>query len=143
MHDACRFEITSLVNCPVSLMGPDPSDARHRMPPEILHQNDSTLHSDHPTAAVSHPGPFFKEETHLNVDNLVSLMGPDTSDARHRMPREILHHVPRIYGCPDFRKSGYPESPEFRKFEFPKIRISGNPEFRPNFRTSGIPGNMM
>ena len=35
----------------------------------------------------------------------VSLMGPDTSDARHRMPREILHHVPRMSGFPDFRIS--------------------------------------
>ena len=57
----------------------------------------------------------------------VSLMGPDTSDARHRMPREILHHVPRIYGCPDIRSSGFPD---IRKSGYPEVRTSGYPDFR-------------
>ena len=62
----------------------------------------------------------------------VSLMGPDTSDAWHRMPRKILHPVPRKSENRDFRISGNPDSGDLedRKSENPDFRISRNPDFR-------------
>ena len=57
-------------------------------------------------------------------------MGPDPSDARHRMPREILHPMPRKSeksGFSDFRKSGFSE---IRKSGNLKIRIFGFPDIR-------------
>ena len=70
----------------------------------------------------------------------VSSMGPEASDAGHRMPRKILHRCLgnrkiRIFGFSEIRIFG---NLEVRKSENPDFRISGNPNFRKSdFRKSG------
>ena len=74
------------------------------------------------------------------VDHHVSLMGPDSSDAWHRMPRKILHPMPRKSeksGFSDFRESRFSEiwksgNLTIRIFGFPEVRIFG-------YRISEIP----
>ena len=48
----------------------------------------------------------------------VSLMGPDPSGAWHRMPRKILHPMPRKSANRDFHIS---ENPDFLRFGSPDI----------------------
>ena len=93
------------------------------------------------------PATFHKVSPNLLMrfpcrDHHVSSMGPDTSDAWHRMPRKILHPMPwksDKSGFSDFRKSGFSEIRKSGKSENSDFRIQ---EIR-NFgnRNSEIPEN--
>ena len=93
--------------------------------------------------------PNTREPDFERSNHHVSLMGPDPSDAWHRMPQKILHPMPRkseirdfqISGNPDFRRFG---SPEIWKYGFSDSRKSGFSEigfliFRKT-RNSGFSG---
>ena len=60
----------------------------------------------------------FSSDPREKVKHHVSPMGPEASDAGHRMPRKILHPMPRKPENPDFRISG---NPDFRKSGSPEI----------------------